>query len=376
METDVYYTCSMDPQVIELKPGKCPICKMPLTPVKKSTNGNKDEIQLSEQQVQLGNIKVDTIRSGTISNKIFLTATLNTDQSKITAVSTRLMGRIDRLYFRNTGDYIKKGDKLYELYSEELNSAKEEYRLVLEKRKALGNSLVDFERLVKSARTKLQLWGLSEAQIRNLEKEQESSFLSTFYSPASGYITSLDVQEGQYVMEGELVVRLADLSTLWAEAQLYTSQLAQIDPKAIARVQVPDFPGKSISGRIEFVNPEISPETRITLLRVSIPNPGNLLKPGMLVNISLEGRQHQSLTLPTDAVIKDSKGATVWIQTAKNTFQSRMVVTGMEENGYTEIISGLNPGDIVVISGTYLLNSEYIFKRGVDPMAGHDMSNM
>src|SRR5687767_4080206 len=116
IDSDIYYTCSMDPQVIELKPGKCPICKMPLTPVKKSTNGNKDEIQLSDQQVQLGNIHVDTIRSGTIGNKMVLTATLNTDQSKIAGVSTRLMGRIDKLYFRNTGDYVKKGDKLYDLY--------------------------------------------------------------------------------------------------------------------------------------------------------------------------------------------------------------------------------------------------------------------
>ncbi len=370
-EADVYYTCSMDPQVVESKPGKCPICKMPLTPVKKNSNGNKDEIQLSEQQVQLGNIKVDTIRSGMIGDKMVLTATLNTDQLKTTAVSARVMGRMDKLYFRNIGDYVKKGDKLYALYSEELNNAKQEYRLTLEKKRTLDNSIIDFDQLLRSAKTKLALWGLSEKQIEELETVAEFSPLTTFYSSASGYITSLDVLEGQYVMEGGTIVRLADLSTLWAEAQVYTSQLAQVDMKSVAEVQVPDFPGKTMSGRIEFVNPEINPETRITLLRVGIPNTGNQLKPGMAAYISLKGRQHNSLTLPTDAVIQDAKGATVWLQTGKNTFKNKMIEAGMEDNGRIEIRSGLQPGDVVVVSGAYLLNSEFVFKKGTDPMAGH-----
>lgn len=370
-ESDVYYTCSMDPQVVELKPGKCPICKMPLTPVKKSSNGNKDEIQLSEQQVQLGNIRVDTIRSGMIGDKMVLTATLNTDQEKTTSVSARVMGRIEKLYFKNVGDLVKKGDKLFDLYSEELNNAKQEYQLALEKKKTLGNTIIDFDRLVQSAKTKLQLWGLNEAQIKELELADKFSVQTIFYSPVSGYITSLDALEGQYIMEGGTVLRLADLSTLWAEAQVYVSQLAQVDPQSVAEVQFPDFPGKTVKGRIEFVNPEINPETRISLLRIGIPNTGNQLKPGMSAYILLKGKQHQSLTLPTDAVIQDSKGATVWLQNGVNTFKSKMVEIGMENDGQIEIRSGLKPGDVVVVSGAYLLNSEYVFKRGTDPMAGH-----
>ncbi|HET9434020.1 MAG TPA: efflux RND transporter periplasmic adaptor subunit, partial [Chitinophagaceae bacterium] len=148
------------------------------------------------------------------------------------------------------------------------------------------------------------------------------------------------------------------------------------DPQSVAEVQFPDFPGKSAKGRIDFVNPEINPETRITLLRVSIPNAGNELRPGMSAYLLLKGKQHQSLTLPTDAVIQESKGATVWLQTGKNTFKSKMVEIGMEDNGRIEIRNGLKPGDVVVISGAYLLNSEYIFKKGTNPMEGHDMSNM
>ena len=367
----IYYTCSMDPQVVELKPGKCPICKMPLTPVKKSNNGNKDEIQLSEQQVQLGNIKVDTIRSGMIGEQMMLTATLNTDQMKSTSVSARVMGRIDKLYFKNAGDYVRKGDRLFDLYSEELNNAKQEYQLALEKKKILDNSIIDFDQLVKSAKTKLQLWGLTETQIKDLETTNKSSLQTAFYSSASGYITSVDALEGQYVMEGATIIKMADLSTLWAEAQVYISQLSQVDPNSIAEVQFPDFPGRAVKGKIEFINPEINPDTRITLLRVGIPNDGNRLKPGMSAYLLLKGKQHQTLTLPINAVIQESKGATVWLQTGTNIFKSKMVEIGMQDNGFIEIKSGLQAGDVVVISGAYLLNSEYVFKRGTNPMEGH-----
>ena len=371
VNADIYYTCSMDPQVVELKPGKCPICKMPLTPVKKSNNGNKDEIQLSEQQVQLGNIKVDTIRSGMIGEQMVLTATLNTDQMKSTSVSARVMGRIDKLYFKNAGDYVRKGDRLFDLYSEELNNAKQEYQLALEKKKILDNSIIDFDQLVKSAKTKLQLWGLTETQIKDLETTNKSSLQTAFYSSASGYITSVDALEGQYVMEGATIIKMADLSTLWAEAQVYISQLSQVDPNSIAEVQFPDFPGRAVKGKIEFINPEINPDTRITLLRVGIPNDGNRLKPGMSAYLLLKGKQHQTLTLPINAVIQESKGATVWLQTGTNIFKSKMVEIGMQGNGFIEIKSGLQAGDVVVISGAYLLNSEYVFKRGTNPMEGH-----
>ena len=370
-EQDVYYTCSMDPQVVEMKPGKCPICKMPLTPVKKSNNGTRDEIQLSEQQVQLGNIKVDTIGSRMIGDKMLLTATLIIDQTNTTTVSARVMGRIDKLYFKNVGDFVNRGDKLFELYSEELNNAGQEYRLALEKKRMLDSSIIDFDQLVRSARTKLQLWGMNEAQIKELEVRDKAPVLTSFYSPVSGYITSLDALEGQYIMEGGSVVRLADLSTLWAEAQVYVSQLAQVDLQSIAEIEFPDFPGKSAKGKIEFVNPEINPETKITLIRVSVPNMSKDLKPGMAAYLLLKGSERQSLILPVDAVIQESKGATVWVQTGKNTFKSKMIRTGIEDNGLVEIKDGLQPGDVVVVSGAYLLNSEYVFKKGTNPMEGH-----
>ncbi len=373
-KSDAYYTCSMDPQVVESKPGKCPICKMPLTAVKKSIVKNEDELQLSDQQIQLGNISVDTIRSGSIGSQTVLTAVLNFDQTKTSAVSSRVMGRVEQLYFKNIGDYIRQGDKLFDLYSEELNNAKQEYLLALDRQKIFkGNDVMDFNSLLQSAKNKLTLWGMSSAQITQLEQAGKASLTTTFYSTGNGYITALDVRQGDYVMEGGIIVQLADLSTLWAEAQVYTSQFSQFSQNASVIVRIPELGDEAINGTISFVNPEIVPESRINLIRVSISNRNNKLRPGMAAYVYLSGSKHSSFTLPADAVIRDAKGATVWIQTGKNTFKNKMVDVGAAEGSSIEIKSGLQPGDLVVITGAYLLNSEYIFKKGVNPMEGMKM---
>jgi len=372
-DPDTYYTCSMDPQVVEYKPGKCPICKMDLTPVKKKKGENKDELQLSEQQIQLGNIQTDTIRNGTIGDQLVLTATLNFDQMKTTSVSSRVMGRVERLFYKNMGDYVKQGAPLYEIYSEDLNNAKQEYILALEKKTTFtAQTVIDFDQLIQSAKNKLLLWGLHEAQITELAQSKKATPTTIFYSTAAGFITQLDIREGDYVMEGGTIVKLANLNTLWAEAQVFTSQLAAVDNNSMIVVQIPEFDDMEIKGRIEFVNPEINPDTRVNLIRVSIPNQGNQLKPGMPAYVILKSPPRNSLSLPIDAVIRDGKGATVWLQSGKNTFKSVMVQPGLESGDRIEIKSGLKEGDIVVLSGAYLLHSEYVFKKGADPMAGHN----
>jgi Cu(I)/Ag(I) efflux system membrane fusion protein len=374
-DPNVSYTCPMHPEIVQRTSGSCPICGMDLVKVEKKNATADENIMLSDQQIQLGNIRVDTVGKNAIGNETILTATLNIDETKSTTVSARVSGRIERLYFKNEGDYIPKGAKLYDLYSEELNNAKQEYLLALEKQRVLDNSIIDLKQFIQSAKTKLLLWGMSEAQISELERTKKASALTSFYSPTSGYVTMLEGHEGDYIMEGGTIVRLANLSSLWAEAQVYTSQLSEFDAKGSATVQFPEL-GKEVKGSIQLVNPEINPDTRINLVRVSIPNVANQLKPGMPAYVVLRNRQRNSLTLPIDAVIRNEKMNTVWLQIDRNTFKSIMVQTGLESNGLIEIRSGLKEGDVVVTSGAYLLNSEFIFKKGSNPTAGHDMNNM
>lgn len=376
-DPDVYYTCSMDPQVVESHPGKCPICHMELTAVHKSQQPqHADEIKLSPEQMQLGNIRVDTIRSTSLGNETVLTGTVNFDQSALNAVSSRIGGRIERLYFKNIGDPVSKGARLYDLYSEDLNNAQQEYLLILQKQKALGNSIVNYNDLAQSAKSKLLLWGLTESQITGLTANGKAEITTPFYSSAGGFITELDVKEGDYVAEGGTIAKLANLTTVWVEAQVYTSQLSQFNPAATVDIQFPDLAGKTLQGRISFVNPEIDPSTRINLIRVAVSNKDNLLRPGMSAYVTLKKPQRKVLSLPTDAVLRNGTMSVVWVETAQHTFKSRMIQTGQEGDGFVEIKSGLQPGDAVVTSGAYLLQSEYIFRNGANPMDGMDMSKM
>lgn len=372
---NVYYTCSMHPQIMQNGPGKCPICGMELIAASKGEGPTAETIMLSDQQVQLGNIQADTIGKSIIGDKTVLTATLNIDESKSISVNARIAGRIEKLYYKSTGNYLHKGDHLYDLYSEELNNAKQEYLLALEKQKLLDNTLIDFRQLVESSRNKLLLWGMSKDQVAELAKTGNNTTTTRFYSPSDGYIAMVESHEGDFVSEGTTILRLANLSAIWAEAQVYTSQFSQIDRQAEAIVQVPGIP-KELKGRINFVNPEIDPDTRVNLIRVSVPNPSGELKPGMPAYMILKNKQTNSLTLPADAIIRNEGGSLVWIRTGHNTFKHIMVKTGVEDGERIEIINGLHSGDIVVTQGAYLLNSEYIIKNGAQPGTAHSMPGM
>jgi Cu(I)/Ag(I) efflux system membrane fusion protein len=375
-DPDVYYTCSMDPQVVESHPGKCPICHMELTAVHKSQQLHTDEIKLSPEQIQLGNIHVDTIQSTSLGNQTVLTGTVSFDQSTFDAVSARNSGRIEKLYYKNIGDLIPKGARLYDLYSEELNNSQQEYLLILQKQKALGNAIVNYDELAQSAKAKLLLWGMTEPEIAGLAITGKSAATTTFYGTAGGTITEIDVKEGDYIAEGGTIVKLAGLSNLWVEAQVYTSQLSGFDPNSTVNIQFPDLPGKTVQGKITFVNPEVNPDNRINLVRIAVSNKGGLLRPGMPAYVTIKDPQRKMISLPSDAVLRGAGMNMIWIQTAQNTFKSRMVQTGQEGDGFVEIKSGLQPGDAIVTSGAYLLQSEYIFRNGADPMAGMDMSKM
>ena len=373
---DVYYTCSMHPQVHEEHPGNCPVCGMKLIAASKTSSSETTQIHLSDEQIKLGNIQVDTIHNGSIGNKMILTGTLNFNQDKLSSVNARVEGRIEKLYFKNIGDYVHKGDKLYDLYSEQLNNSKQEYITALQQESAIGNSLINYAAVMESAKNKLLLWGLTTGQINQLSNDKQTSTLTSFYSAEEGYITTINVTERDYVKDGGTVVQLANLSTLWAEAQVYTTQMSSFNKSENVTVQIPDLNNQTINGKIDFVNPEINPDIRISLMRVTVSNTNNQLRPGMPVYIIANRSSHNSITLPIDAVLTDSKGSTVWVQTQPGIYEVRMVQTGINDGNAVEITSGLQTGDIVVTVGAYLINSEYIFEHGANPMEGMGMSNM
>lgn len=367
-----FYTCSMDPQIKEDKPGKCPICHMELTPIKQ-TDTEANEIALSEQQIQLGNITTQTISEATSSSDQTYTGVLTINQEKIKTISARAMGRIEKLYFKTPGDYVSKGAPIYVLYSEDIAIAKQDYAMAYKQLSMPGDFGKNAKNLLNAAKQKLLFFGLTNAQIESFKTGKDVSPYTTFYSTYSGTISEILVTEGSYAMEGSGIIKLADLSNLWLETQVNVIYVKNLKLGQNANISFTDFPEKSVNARVSFINPEINPDSRLLLIRMEIPNPNLLLKPGMQAIAKLAQPQQKGLFIPIDAVIREEKSAYIWVEKRPGVFENIMVETGVETNGMIEIKSSIDFSKKVVITGAYAINSEYIFRKGSNPMEGHEM---
>lgn len=345
-------------------------------PEMKMEGMDADELHVNNRQIQLGHITTDSLREHVLGEEFLLTGIVKVNQNKVTAVSSRVMGRIEKLYFKNIGETIAAGEPIYEIYSEELNMTIKEFLLANEKHKNLKNEQVNLERLAESGKAKLRLFGLTDKQINDLRLDDGNEITVKIVSPAAGIITSVDRREGEYVMEGGDVYHLVDLSTVWVEGEVYSDYQKYFNEGLMVDLTFPGLLMKKATGKISFVNPELNQPSKINLVRVEVSNEKQIIKPGMQANIIVLSHQKKSLAIPTDAVIIGEKGASVWIKTGENRYKSKMVHTGLEAGNFTEITYGLKKGDQVVITGAYLLHSEFINSKGTSAMEGHDMSKM
>jgi Cu(I)/Ag(I) efflux system membrane fusion protein len=208
---------------------------------------------------------------------------------------------------------------------------------------------------------------MTEKQIAELEKTKQAKSIVTIYANVSGTITEIPVREGDIVQEGTPVFRIANMNTLWVEAQTYPGEPAFVAEGKKVEIIPEAFPEEATEGVIAFSSPELQSGSKVNLVRAEVKNPGGKFKPGMQAYIILHAEERKAIVLPVDAVIRNAKHSLVWIQNKEGGFESQMVETGIENKFRIEIISGLNVGDRVVVSGAYLINSEYIFKRGMMP---------
>jgi membrane fusion protein, copper/silver efflux system len=364
------YTCPMHPQIVQDKPGTCPICFMDLVLVTQSGKEN-GELMLSESQIALGNIKTMRIKTGSAGSNTILTGKLVLDETQTDVISSRAAGRVEKLYLKENGQTIKKGQPLYELYSEELLTLQREYLLALKQNQELGKENPRFASFLEAAKKKLLLYGLTEGQIRTLARTEQLSPRVTFVAPASGVVTEVAAAEGQYVAEGSVLYRLGKLGKIWVEAELYPQEVASVKEGDLIKVSVQGFGQEPVEAKVTFISPELRAGSQVVILRAELPNANDQYLPGMQASVMIKNANDTALTLPTDAVIRDEKGAHVWVQSGKDTFKAKMVTIGEESADNVAILSGLKENDKVVVSGAYLLYSEFVLKKGADPMAGH-----
>lgn len=370
---NVYYTCSMHPQIKENKPGKCPICHMELNKIIQSDNKANNEISLSDEQIKLGNITTQSSSETQNSIDQKFTGVLTQNQEKIKTLSSRSMGRIEKLYVKTTGEYVEINQPVYQLYSEDIAIAKQDYYMAYKQLSFPGDFGKNAKSMLDAAKQKLLFYGLNSSQIKNLKSTNEVSPYTTFYSTFNGYVSEVITQEGSYVMEGAGIIKLANLNTLWLEIQVNANYVSSIKIGQNATVAFTDFPSKTVISKIAFINPEINSDTRLLLIRLEVPNNNLELKPGMQATAKITKPNVKGIFIPIDAVIRAEKASYIWVEKRPGVFENIMVETGIETNGMIEIKSEIGINKKVVITGAYGINSEYIFRNGSDPMAGMKM---
>ncbi|WP_018622801.1 efflux RND transporter periplasmic adaptor subunit [Spirosoma luteum] len=360
------YTCPMHPQIVQDAPGSCPICGMDLVPIKKNGSANTTLV-LSESQMQLANVRVQPVSSGSIGNATVLNARLAADQEKTDVISSRVAGRIDRLYVKETGQAIRKGQVLYEIYSEPLLTDQQEYLVALAQEAAFPAEK-KYSQFRQAAEQKLRLYGMTPAQITQLASTKKVQPRIPFVAPAGGTVTEVAVSEGQYVAEGALLYRLVNLSQLWVEAELYAGESGYVKVgDRVPVVVVGSENSQPLMARVAFINPEYRAGSQVLTLRAVLPNPGGQLQPGQQARVTLRHGVQKGITLPTTAVVRAGEGAVVFVQTDTNTFQPRRVQLGTETDERVAITGGLTGDETVAMSGAYLLYSEMVLKKGINP---------
>ncbi|MEO5912167.1 MAG: efflux RND transporter periplasmic adaptor subunit [Pelobium sp.] len=360
-KTALKYTCPMHPQIIEDQPGSCPICSMDLVSVK-SQNG-KMEIELSENQIKLANIKTLKLGEGDFEGTKVLNGRLVNNPENNNSISSKFPGRVEQLFYKEAGIKISKGQAMFRIYSEELLSLQKDFLLNVKQQNAFPNEAI-YKRLTMASKNKLQLYGYSVNQINQLSERNTTHPYLTVYAQESGLITAINISEGQYVTEGTPIFMLQNLNDLWIEAEIYPSELQGLKEGQEIKVSISGFANEPITTKVDFISPQLNAGSQILTLRGSIKNPNDKYQPGMQAAINLSTTQKENkMTLPIAAVLRDEQGEHVWVKTGKGKFISRMVETGEENENSIVVKTGLNYGEEVVVSGAYLLNSEFVLRH-------------
>ncbi len=369
-----YYTCPMHPSVKSNTAGSCPVCNMSLIKVEKQSNEHTQQkgnfITIDNRKQQLAEIKTDTVRFQSIIPSSTILGTITIDEERVTTISSRVKGRIDKLYIKTSGEYIKNGNPVYAIYSEQLFADEKEFIVLSEKKKNSFSENILLNDLLSASRNKLILWGLSEKQIQDLGINKSPSPQIIFYATTAGYTTEVMVKEGDYVEVGTRLIKLTSLDQVWVDAQVYSNEIEKIYRSYSFHVFSETYPNEIYFGRLVFRNPSVEDGRKVQLLRLRVDNAKNKLIPGMMVYVSPMQNSKPVIAVPKSAVLLE-KMKTVWVLTHNNTFEQRMVETGMENKYWVEILSGLKEGERVVTEGAYLISSEFILKSGAGQRHEH-----
>ncbi|MCL1076559.1 efflux RND transporter periplasmic adaptor subunit [Shewanella dokdonensis] len=358
----IKYVCPMHPQIVMDAPGTCPICGMTLQKVEMGGQQDTVKVEVSGQIQQALALKVAKASRQTMWRSVNTVGEVGYDESQITHIHSRVSGWIEKLTVQSSGDEIKKGQLLYEIYSPELVNAQDDYLLAQDTLKRSGNS-ERYQELLRKAGLRLELLGLTQGQIQQLAKSGKTQYRVPFYAESSGFVKNLDIRDGMYLQPATEILSMVDLDKVWVIADVFENEQSWLAVGQPADVSIPAMGIKALQGKIDYIYPELDPVTRSLRVRVVLPNNGEHLRPNTLAKVSLFGGANENaLVIPQEALIQTGKENRVIVQAPDHSFTARRVDVGMMSRGMVQILSGLNDGESVVLSGQFLLDSEASLK--------------
>ena len=360
-----YWVAPMDPTFISEKPGKSPM-GMELVPVYEDDNKSfsSNVITIDPVVVQNMGIRIDHAAKRDITRNIRTVGKVQLADDRSYSINLKYSGWIEKIFVDEIGQEISKGDPLFEIYSPELISSQEEY-LQAVKTFGIGSELA------KSSARRLQLWDTSSSHLRNLIAEDNAQKIPVIYTPHSGFVLHKTIQQGSFVQAGKDLYHIGNLDEIWIVADVYEFDIPFLKEKSAVEIELTNHPGQKWEGKIDYVYPTLNEKTRTQKIRIKLTNSEYKLKPGMFATLNIKSAVWNNiLTIPTEAIIHSGIKEIVFLSLGNGKFSAREITSGVIDDidNFTQVVSGLQEGDIVVVSGQFLLDSESQLREAVQKL--------
>lgn len=338
---------------------------MDYIPVYENDEGDDGKtIKISLARVQKLGVEIAPVERRSLGHTIRAVGTVQANERGLFVFNTKFEGWIDKLHVNATGETVHRGEPLMEVYAPDLVVAEQEYLLAWRALQKMAGASADSraaaKQLADASLLRLQNWDISEDQLKQLENTGKVSRTLTLRSPADGVVLEKTAVEGMRFMAGEPLYRIADLSIVWLIAEVFEQDLGAIRQGQEATITVNSYPGATFSGKVDFIYPTVSHETRTGRVRVLVPNADQRLKPGMYANVALAAAvgDNPVLAVPELAIIDSGVKQSVLIDRGEGRFEPREVKLGVHADRYYEVREGIKDGERVVTSANFLIDAE------------------
>jgi Cu(I)/Ag(I) efflux system membrane fusion protein len=328
-------------------------------------------VKISLDKVQLLGVRTEPAAERELRRAVQAVGTIQANERLLYKVTPRFEGWIERLRVNTTGQPVRRGEALMDVYSPELVAAQEEYLIALRGIEQTGEPVM--QRMAEGVLRRLRNWGIAESELETLRKEGSARQLLTYRSPAAGVVLQKPSVQGMRFVPGETLYEIADLSSVWLVAEVFERDLGLVKLGQPAKLRILAYPEREFTGKVVFISPTLEADTRTARVRVELANAGGLLKPAMYGAVDLVGghARGKALAVPDSAVLDSGTRQVVLVQRGEGLFEPRSVKLGMRADGYVEVLDGVAAGESVVVRANFLIDAESNLKAALETFGGH-----